>query len=85
MQMQPLFNKQVFHGGNTNHQATYGQLQEWSFFGTAGAPEGHPMHVHVNHMQVYSNNMGVRRKVMTNDNNSDAGGLDCGAKYKVGE
>jgi len=75
MQMIPVFNDETFEGGPANHVATFGAVQEWAFFGTAGAPEGHPMHVHVNHMQIY----GYGR-----DENKVTG-VDCGPNFEFGE
>jgi len=68
---QPVFNGKAFHGGKPNHFATFGKVQEWSYYGSAGNPEGHPMHVHVNHMQI----LGY----------GDTTGVDCGPNMEYGE
>jgi len=68
---QPLFNGQSFSVDENNYDATFGFVQEWSFFGTAGAPEGHPIHVHVNHLQILGSNNEV--------------GTDCGPNLEFGE
>jgi len=67
----PLFNGQSFHGGDANHFATYEAVQEWSYFGSAAHPDGHPMHVHVNHVQIYGH---------SNETN-----VDCGPNLEYGQ
>jgi len=67
----PVFNNKVFHGATPNHYATYGAVQEWSYYGSAAAPGGHPMHVHINHMQVFG---------PAGTNNTD-----CGPNFEYGE
>lgn len=67
----PLFNGKSFHGGDANHVATYGAVQEWSYYGSAAHPDGHPMHVHVNHVQIYGH--------------SNTTGVDCGPNLEFGQ
>jgi len=67
----PLFNGKSFHGGDANHVATYEAVQEWSYYGSAAHPDGHPMHVHVNHVQIYGH--------------SNMTGVDCGPNLEFGQ
>jgi len=69
----PLFNEQSFHGGEPNAKFTYEAVQEWSYHGSAAHPDGHPMHVHVNHVQIYGHSN------MTGD------GTDCGSNLEYAQ
>jgi len=69
--IQPMFNNKIFSTDTPSHTASYESVQEWSFYNTAGIPGGHPMHVHMSHMQIlgYGNMIGV----------------DCGPNFEFGE
>jgi len=69
----PLFNEQSFHGGEANAFFTYNAVQEWSYHGSAAHPDGHPMHVHVNHVQIYGHS------------NTTGDGTDCGSNLEYGQ
>lgn len=67
-QIKPVFNG-IVYDGSPSKNSTFEAVQEWDFYGTAAAPSGHPLHVHVNHMQI----IGL------------ANSSDCGPNFEVGE
>ena len=67
-QIKPVFNG-IVYDGQPSRNATFETVQEWDFYGTAAAPSGHPLHVHVHHMQI----LGL------NDRSN------CGPNFEVGE